>query len=595
LIADGWVHFIAFGTVYSLVLQTMKVSTLLFQAAALVGAVSFSKAEEFVPVASNLLIESGFIHSRETEFSLAIDDALNAIQDPEDYKCEVSALGSYVSSLLDGGSIVTYRLLVNDYGVKDWLYVATLWYNDGTDNVFGNSQEQTDEFRNYFLNLTSWEPDLDGTILKNFNGDLFRDTDLMVKVLYNGWYSHYNVDDYPGIMPYVTWRVKTAQWFMESDERFGYDSPLWSLNAFAIRSDPVQIHFGDGVLDFFNHSYISDGGPDFVLAHEFAHLIQYNLNVVFENTPESTRKTELMADAISAYYLTHEEGAAFQNNDLIEELTKAASYFGDCGFDYNGHHGTPNQRKAAAVYGIGLAAESSTILTPAQFIAKFKDDYDTLINPDSHKVCENFAVHARTNVTFAGATSMIHGDVSVSPGTSVTGSYTFLDGGELVADSSDFAASVFVAYTTAMAVRADEQAMAIEIGGETFSPGTHRSDSAINFANGTVVTLDGQGETDPVFLFQAGSTLVTAADTHFILKNGAKAENVYWALGTNATLGANSVLEGSILAGTAITFGTKSVLHGCALAQSTVTFESEGSVDVYERDAVSTRHLRGLN
>jgi hypothetical protein len=93
-----------------------------------------------------------------------------------------------------------------------------------------------------------------------------------------------------------------------------------------------------------------------------------------------------------------------------------------------------------------------------------------------------------------------------------------------------------------------------------------------------VVTLDGDNETNPVFRFIAKSTLVTAADTRFDLINGAKAENVLWTLGTAATLGARSVVEGSILAGTAITFGTQSELHGCALAQSAVTFESEGSV-----------------
>jgi hypothetical protein len=138
-----------------------------------------------------------------------------------------------------------------------------------------------------------------------------------------------------------------------------------------------------------------------------------------------------------------------------------------------------------------------------------------------------------------------------------------------------FAASVLVAHANAMAVRADGIAIAIEIGGQTFTPGTYRSSSAINFAHGTEVTLDGNGE----YLFQAVTTLVTAANTKFILINGAKAENVIWALGTAATLGADSVLEGSILAGTAITtFGTNSELNGCALAQSAVTFESGGSV-----------------
>jgi hypothetical protein len=195
----------------------------------------------------------------------------------------------------------------------------------------------------------------------------------------------------------------------------------------------------------------------------------------------------------------------------------------------------------------------------------------------SHDVCENFAVHARTAVTFDGVMSTIRGgDVGVSPGTSITGSYTFEDGG-VVFDSNDFADSVLVAHAAAMEVHVDEIPMDIEIGDKIFTPGTYRSSSAITFAYGTVVTLDGMNVPNPVFLFIAGSTLVTAADTSFILINGAKAENVHWALGTAATLGANSVFEGSILAGTAITFGTKSVLHGCALAQSAVTFESEGS------------------
>jgi hypothetical protein len=90
--------------------------------------------------------------------------------------------------------------------------------------------------------------------------------------------------------------------------------------------------------------------------------------------------------------------------------------------------------------------------------------------------------------------------------------------------------------------------------------------------------LDGEDDPNSVFLFQSPTTLVTAEGASFTIIYGAEVvENVYWALGTAATLGARSVVEGSILAGTAITFGRKSELHGCALAQSTVTFESEGS------------------
>jgi hypothetical protein len=166
-----------------------------------------------------------------------------------------------------------------------------------------------------------------------------------------------------------------------------------------------------------------------------------------------------------------------------------------------------------------------------------------------------------------------------------------------VVDSADFSASVLAAHTAAMEVRDDAEAMSIEIGGWIFEPGTYRSGSAINISHGTFVTLDGKGQPNPVFLFQAGSTLVTAAGTYFKLVNGAKAENVLWALGTAATLGANSILEGSILAGTAITFGTKAKLNGCALAQSAVTFASDGTIDinhyVMDQAAGSDRRLRG--
>jgi hypothetical protein len=216
----------------------------------------------------------------------------------------------------------------------------------------------------------------------------------------------------------------------------------------------------------------------------------------------------------------------------------------------------------------------------------------------SHGVCENFAVHARASVSFDGEMTTIHGgDVGVAPGTSITGSFNIVDGQTFKGTSDmEFADSVLVAYNEAIAKRNDDNALAIEIGGATFTPGTYRSGSAINIRYGTNVTLDGGNDENAEFLFQAGSTLVTAADTYITLINGAKAENVMWALGSAATLGADSVLEGSILAGTAITFGYQSELHGCALAQSAVTFESKGSVKgMYYIDGVvsRTRYLRG--
>jgi ADP-glucose pyrophosphorylase len=79
-----------------------------------------------------------------------------------------------------------------------------------------------------------------------------------------------------------------------------------------------------------------------------------------------------------------------------------------------------------------------------------------------------------------------------------------------------------------------------------------------------------------VFLFQAGTTLTTAASTYFNLINGAKAKNVLFALGSAATLGANSVLEGSLIVGTSVTVGIEAEVNGCIIAKAAVTYEGRG-------------------
>jgi hypothetical protein len=76
------------------------------------------------------------------------------------------------------------------------------------------------------------------------------------------------------------------------------------------------------------------------------------------------------------------------------------------------------------------------------------------------------------------------------------------------------------------------------------------------------VYLDAQGDQDAVFIFQAETTLVTCANSEIVLQNGARAENVYWVLGTALTMGADSIMMGNVLAGTAITVGNNGILVG---------------------------------
>jgi hypothetical protein len=82
------------------------------------------------------------------------------------------------------------------------------------------------------------------------------------------------------------------------------------------------------------------------------------------------------------------------------------------------------------------------------------------------------------------------------------------------------------------------------------------------------VTLDAQGDSNAVFLFQMGSTLTTGSSTQVILAGGAKATNIYWQVGTSATLGTNSSFKGNILAEASITMTTGATLDGRALTQN---------------------------
>jgi hypothetical protein len=89
------------------------------------------------------------------------------------------------------------------------------------------------------------------------------------------------------------------------------------------------------------------------------------------------------------------------------------------------------------------------------------------------------------------------------------------------------------------------------------------------------VTLDAQGDPNAIFIFQVGSALTTAASTEVVLANGAQAKNVFWEVGSSATLGTYSLFEGTIMASASITLDTGATLQGRALAlNAAVTLDS---------------------
>ena len=81
------------------------------------------------------------------------------------------------------------------------------------------------------------------------------------------------------------------------------------------------------------------------------------------------------------------------------------------------------------------------------------------------------------------------------------------------------------------------------------------------------MTLDAQGDGNAVWIFQIASTLTTTSGRQVILSGGARAGNIYWQVGSSATLGTNSVFKGNILADQSITLTTGATLDGRALTR----------------------------
>ena len=106
-----------------------------------------------------------------------------------------------------------------------------------------------------------------------------------------------------------------------------------------------------------------------------------------------------------------------------------------------------------------------------------------------------------------------------------------------------------------------------ELASQIVTPGTYATTEG-TFANSGSLTLDAQGDASAVFIFQAASTLITSAGSTMTLLNGAQACNVYWKVGSSATLGTNSTFIGRIYALTTITAESGASIQGQLLART---------------------------
>jgi len=176
----------------------------------------------------------------------------------------------------------------------------------------------------------------------------------------------------------------------------GGNHPFFSFNALSFTTSggpiPDKIIVGDGVLEGYAALGYGDVAPAAIYAHEFGHHIQFENGYYSDpyatagSGAERTRYTELMADAMGGYFLTHKRGGTL-NRKRVEEFLRIYFQVGDCAFANSAHHGTPNQRMAAARLGFEIADEAANqghILSSSAFHDLFVAKYPLLIAPDAH-------------------------------------------------------------------------------------------------------------------------------------------------------------------------------------------------------------------
>jgi len=178
-----------------------------------------------------------------------------------------------------------------------------------------------------------------------------------------------------------------------------------------------------------------------------------------------------------------------------------------------------------------------------------------------------YGILAGAGVTNSGPT-IINGSLGASPTGTLTGAPTVTGSTDL---ANPAAAAAKLALTAAYNDAAGRTLNAISLPGDlsglTLAPGLYKNSTSVMLSAGNV-TLDAQGNPNATWIFQMGSTLTTISGTQVVLAGGAKAANIFWQVGSSATLGTTSIFKGNILSAISISVNTGAVVEGRLLTQT---------------------------
>ncbi len=180
----------------------------------------------------------------------------------------------------------------------------------------------------------------------------------------------------------------------------------------------------------------------------------------------------------------------------------------------------------------------------------------------------SFAVLAGERVTNTGPT-VVNGDLGVSPGSAITNFPPGLvNGVQHAADAVALQAKndLTTAYNDAAGRTPVTDKTDQDLGGQTLVAGVYKANTAMALTG--TVTLDAENDPNAVFIFQAGSTLITASNSTVALIRGANPCQVYWQVGSSATLGTGTTFVGTVMALTSVSMQTGANLVGRVLARN---------------------------
>ncbi|HEY8258794.1 MAG TPA: hypothetical protein VIG08_14145 [Gemmatimonadales bacterium] len=322
-------------------------------------------------------------------------DAVGPVINPNDYVCDPSSplqdwFTGEVLRVVNQEQEIFIDLVFNLAADQVPTFDALLFQTEDTPQTFGYDGQFTKKLQKTERDVKRfWNIFSDDIQLIGMHGTMLLDVDRVAAV----YEAAFGVppDEALDLANQVRARM------LESQTLNGGNHPLFSFNAFALTTFggpiPDKILIGDGVLEGYEAVGFGDVAPKAVYAHEFSHHIQFENGYRTEPIPgavnpdaaERTRYNELMADAFAGYYLTHKHGAHFHRK-RVEQFLQVFFQIGDCAFNNANHHGTPNQRMAAARFGFDVADQAEQqghILTSQEFHELFVAEYPALVAPDA--------------------------------------------------------------------------------------------------------------------------------------------------------------------------------------------------------------------